>query len=112
MDEPSASLTESEIEDLFRFIRELKKKGVGIVYISHRMDELKKISDRITVMRDGQYIGTVKTEDATMDQIIQMMVGRVIYEEPKTHSTVEQNAPIVLEVSNLTSAVVKTYPSI
>ena len=107
MDEPTAALTDSEIEDLFRFIHDLKKHGVGIVYISHRMDELKKISDRITVMRDGQYIGTVNTADTEIDQIIQMMVGRVIYEEPKTVSTVPANAPVVLEVRNLTSRVIK-----
>jgi ribose transport system ATP-binding protein len=107
MDEPSASLTETEIDDLFRFIRNLKKQGVGIVYISHRMDELKRISDRITVMRDGQFIGTVKTDETSIDDIINMMVGRVIYEEPKTHSTVPADAPTVLEVRNLKSATVK-----
>ncbi|HRI57619.1 MAG TPA: ATP-binding cassette domain-containing protein, partial [Anaerolineae bacterium] len=62
MDEPTAALTEAEIEELFRIIRELRDKGVGIVYISHRLEELKQISDRITVMRDGRYVGT---EDAT-----------------------------------------------
>jgi ribose transport system ATP-binding protein len=107
MDEPTAALTESEIDDLFRFIRNLKAQGVGIIYISHRMDELKKISERITVMRDGQYVGTVNTADTTIDQIIQMMVGRVIYEEPKTHSRVESDAPTVLMVKNLNSIVVK-----
>lgn len=107
MDEPTAALTELEIEDLFRFIRELKKQGVGIIYISHRMDELKKISDRITVMRDGQYVGTVKTEETTIDQIIEMMVGRVIYEKPKTQNTVPAGAPVVLKVENLNSGIVK-----
>ena len=107
MDEPTAALTESEIEDLFRFIRELKQQGVGIVYISHRMDELNKISDRITVMRDGQYVGTVNTSETTIDQIIQMMVGRVIYEKPKTQSTVDPDAPVVLSVRDLNSNVVK-----
>ena len=61
MDEPSAPLTDTEIQELFTFIRQLKTKGVGIVYISHRMDELKQISDRITVMRDGHTVGTVDT---------------------------------------------------
>ena len=77
MDEPSAALTESEIEELFRFIRDLKARGVGIVYISHRMGELKEISDRITVMRDGPVCRTVNTAEVTMDEIIRMMVGRV-----------------------------------
>lgn len=103
MDEPSAALTEAEIEDLFRFIRELRAKGTGIIYISHRMNELQEISDRITVMRDGQYVGTVETSQTTLGNIISMMVGRVIYEEPKTHSTVPEDAPVVLEVKNLLS---------
>ncbi len=107
MDEPTAALTESEIDDLFRFIGDLKKQGTGIIYISHRMDEMKQISDRITVMRDGQYVGTVNTKETTIDRIIQMMVGRVIYQEPKTHSMVPEDAPIVLSCKNLSSPVVK-----
>lgn len=107
MDEPTAALTESEIEDLFKFIRELKMQGVGIVYISHRMDELKKISDRITVMRDGQYVGTSNTPDITIDKIIEMMVGRVIYGKPKSQSMVPPNAPVVLKVTGLNSHIVK-----
>ncbi len=103
MDEPSAPLTETEIEELFLFIRRLKERNVGIVYISHRMEELKQISDRITVMRDGQYVGTVNTEEITLDEIIRMMVGRVIYEEPKTKSNVPDDAAVVLEVQNLNS---------
>ena len=107
MDEPSAPLTDTEIQELFTFIRQLKKKGVGIVYISHRMDELKQISDRITVMRDGHTVGTVDTQEATMDQIIKMMVGRVIYEEPKTKSNITDSSEIVLEAKNLRSDDVK-----
>ena len=107
MDEPSAALTEAEIEELFRFIRDLKARGVGIVYISHRMGELKQISDRITVMRDGQYIGTVNTPEVSMDEIIRMMVGRVIYEQPKEKSNVTPDAPVVLEARGLLSKDVK-----
>ena len=107
MDEPSAALTESEIEDLFTFIRRLKATGVGIIYISHRMDELKQITDRITVMRDGQYVDTVDTATTPMEKIVQMMVGRVIYEEPKTHSNVAPDAPVVLEAEHLVSDDVK-----
>ena len=107
MDEPTAALTESEIEDLFRFIRMLKAKGVGIVYISHRMEELKIIADRVTVMRDGQYVGTRDMADVSMDEIINMMVGRVIYEEPKQQSAVPADAPVVLEAKNLNSPMVK-----
>ena len=107
MDEPTAALTESEIEDLFTFIRMLKAKGVGIVYISHRMEELKIICDRVTVMRDGQYVGTRNMDDVTLDEIISMMVGRTIYEEPKSASAVPADAPVVLEVKNLRSPMVK-----
>jgi ribose transport system ATP-binding protein len=76
MDEPTAALNNAEIAELFRIIRQLKAHGVGIVYISHKMDELKQISDRVTVMRDGQYIATVPTASTPMDTIIGMMVGR------------------------------------
>ena len=107
MDEPSTALTETEIEDLFTFIRRLRATGVGIVYISHRMNELFQITDRITVMRDGQYVGVVDTAKTSMDEIVQMMVGRVIYEEPKTKSNVPADAPIVLECEGLKSLDVK-----
>ena len=100
-DEPSAALTEAEIEELFKIIRDLRDKGMGIVYISHRMDEIKVITDRVTVMRDGTYVGTLITKDCTKDDIINMMVGRVIYEDPKTESNVAKNAPVVLKVEHL-----------
>ena len=100
-DEPTAALTDTEIEQLFVIIRDLRAKGYGIVYISHRMDEIKKITDRVSVMRDGQYIGTLTTEDCTKEDIINMMVGRVIYEEPKTRSMVAPDAPVVLKVEHL-----------
>lgn len=100
-DEPSAALTEAEIEELFKIIRDLRDKQMGIVYISHRMDEIKVITDRVTVMRDGGYVGTLITKDSTKDDIINMMVGRVIYEDPKTESAVPKDAPIVLKVEHL-----------
>ena len=100
-DEPSAALTEKEIEDLFAIIRDLRKQNLGIIYISHRMDEIKVITDRVTVMRDGSYVGTLITNDCTKEDIINMMVGRVIYEEPKTHSMVPKDAPVVLKVEHL-----------
>ena len=100
-DEPSAALTEKEIADLFEIIRDLRKKGLGIVYISHRMDEIKTITDRVTVMRDGGYVGTLITADSTKEDIINMMVGRVIYEDPKEHSMVAPDAPVVLKVEHL-----------
>ena len=100
-DEPSAALTEKEIADLFEIIRDLRKKGLGLVYISHRMDEIKTITDRVTVMRDGGYVGTLITADSTKEDIINMMVGRVIYEDPKEHSMVAPDAPVVLKVEHL-----------
>lgn len=102
-DEPTAALTEKEIDDLFKIIRELKSNNIGIVYISHRMNEIGKITDRITVLRDGDYVGTVKTEIVSKDEIIQMMVGRSLSEEPKTQSNVDENAEIVLKVEGLST---------
>jgi len=76
MDEPTSSLTDREVESLFETIESLRKKGVGIIYISHRMEELFTISDRITVLRDGEYVGTVETKTTEHDELIEMMVGR------------------------------------
>lgn len=100
-DEPTAALTESEIDQLFKVILDLKAKGIGIVYISHRMDEINRITDRVTVMRDGEYIGTLITKDSTKDDIIKMMVGRVIFEDPKEKSNVAEDAEVILKVENL-----------
>jgi ribose transport system ATP-binding protein len=100
MDEPTAALTDTEIDELFRLIRQLREKGVGVVHISHRLEELKQISDRITVMRDGHYINTVNTQEATIDQIISMMVGRTIFEAtPEIPEKPSQE--LMLEVKNL-----------
>lgn len=100
MDEPTAALSETEIEDLFRIIRQLRESGVGIVYISHRMDEIKRITDRITVMRDGQFIDTVSTAEVTTQDIISKMVGRQIYETSKPERTAGERET-VLEVIGL-----------
>lgn len=103
LDEPTAALTQTEIEELFRIMEDLKAKGIGMIYISHRMDEINRISDRITVMRDGEYVGTVDTASVTKDDVINMMIGRVVYEDPKTHSDVPDDAEVVLEVKHLSS---------
>ena len=100
-DEPSAALTETEVDELFEIIRDLKKKDIGIIYITHRMDEVKVITDRVSVMRDGAYVGTLISADSTKNDIINMMVGRVIYEEAKTESKVPKDAPVVLKVEHL-----------
>ncbi len=100
MDEPTAALTDTEIDDLFRIIRDLRTKGVGIVHISHRLEELRQIADRVTVMRDGRYIDTVRTKEVTLDQIIGMMVGRTIFES--TPEIPEKpSEEVVLEVKHL-----------
>ncbi|MEO7886941.1 MAG: sugar ABC transporter ATP-binding protein [Polaromonas sp.] len=100
LDEPTAALNNAEIDDLFRIIGQLKRQGVGMVYISHKMDELKRISDRVTVMRDGQYIGTVPTATTSMDTIIGMMVGRALLEDERPPAT-DQGQETVLEVRGL-----------
>lgn len=100
-DEPTSALTDVEIDELFKIIRELKNRGIGIIYITHRMDEIEKITDRVTVMRDGEYVGTLDTTESCKNKIISMMVGRVIYEDPKQKSNVSMNAPVVLSVKNL-----------
>ncbi|MDR3212067.1 MAG: sugar ABC transporter ATP-binding protein [Planctomycetota bacterium] len=100
-DEPTAALTESEVNELFKIIGELRRKDIGIIYISHRMDEIKRITDRVTVMRDGEYVGTVDSASSSKDDIVKMMVGRVVYEEPKTKSSVPPDAPVVLRVEGL-----------
>ena len=80
MDEPTAALTQSETENLFKVVNSLREKGVSIVYISHRMEEIFELCDRITILRDGSYIGTEYIKDITMDDIVQMMIGREIGE--------------------------------
>ncbi len=100
MDEPTAALNSAEIAELFRIIRQLKEHGVGVVYISHKMDELKQISDRVTVMRDGQTIGTVPTAGTPMETIIAMMVGRTLEESDQVIPDSSTNET-VLEVRGL-----------
>lgn len=99
MDEPTSALTAREIEDLFRIIRDLKAKGCGIVYISHRLEELSHIVDRVTIMRDGQFITSMNFRDTTLDEIIANMVGREIKEKFPRVSC--KKGKKILEVRNL-----------
>jgi len=100
MDEPTAALTDTEIEELFRVVRQLREHGVGVVHISHRLEEMKQIADRVTVMRDGRYIATLPIAEAPIPTIINLMVGRTIYEEaPAAPTSGEQE--VVLEVRGL-----------
>lgn len=100
-DEPTAALTDSEITELFKVINDLRDKGTGIIYISHRMDEINVISDRVTVMRDGEYVGTLVTKECDKNDIIKLMVGRTIMVEPKTESAVKADVPVVLKCEGL-----------
>src|SRR5690606_31100566 len=100
MDEPTAALNDAEIAELFAIINQLKAEGVGIVYISHKMDEIKRISDRVTVMRDGEYVGTVPAADTPIDTLISMMVGRTLTNETAAIADTSRN-PVALEVRNL-----------
>ena len=99
MDEPTAALTNTEIEQLFATIQRLKKEGVCIIYISHRMEELMKIGDRVTILRDGRYVSTVNVKDTSMSELIRMMVGRTLEQKfPKEISAAGKER---LRVENL-----------
>ena len=101
MDEPTSSLTEKEVEHLFRIIKKLKESGVGIIYISHKMEEIKMISDEITILRDGKWISTNDVSKISTDQIISMMVGRDLTERfPKKDNKAKE---MILQVKNLTA---------
>ncbi len=107
LDEPTAALTETEIAELFNIMRDLQSKGIAMIYVSHRMNEIEEISDRITVLRDGAKITTLGTKETDLDTIIEAMVGRTIFSEPKQKSNVANDAEVVLEAKNLSSDVVK-----
>lgn len=107
MDEPTSSLTSNEVEALFTIINDLRKKGVSIIYISHKMDEILQISDDVTIMRDGKYIGTWEAKDLTTDMIITKMVGRELTNiYPKRENTPGE---VILEVKNFTSIHKKSF---
>jgi ribose transport system ATP-binding protein len=100
MDEPTSSLTGREVRELFKTVRSLKEKGIAIIFISHRLEEVKEICDRITVMRDGRKIDTLPVENAEIDDLIRMMVGRSLEQQfPKVKTEIGEEA---LRVENLT----------
>ena len=110
LDEPTSSLTRNEVEALFRIVDDLKAEGVAIVYISHKMDEILRISDEVTIMRDGQYIGTWEAKELTTDMIISRMVGRELTNlYPK-----RENVPgeVVFSVENFTSINPKSFRNV
>ncbi|HJA72025.1 MAG TPA: sugar ABC transporter ATP-binding protein, partial [Candidatus Lachnoclostridium stercoravium] len=99
MDEPTSSLTKKEIDKLFEIVDRLKAQGIGIIYISHRMDELLRVGDQITIMRDGEYIDCVDTKNADMDEIVSKMVGRKIEKLYNRHWN--EPGDVVLETKDL-----------
>jgi ABC-type sugar transport system ATPase subunit len=102
MDEPTSTLPDAEVEVLFDIIRQLKAKGIAVVFVSHRLEETRRIADRVTVLRDGQRVGEAKVADVTDQEIIRMMVGRVVDTlYPKTEAT---PSDVVLSVRGLTRA--------
>ena len=110
LDEPTSSLTQNEVEALFRIIEDLKSEGVAIVYISHKMDEILRIGDEVSIMRDGTYIGTWDAKELTTDMIITKMVGRELTNlYPEKH-----NVPgdVVFEVKNFTSINPRSFRNI
>ncbi|MDF2571838.1 MAG: Monosaccharide-transporting ATPase, partial [Sporomusa sp.] len=110
MDEPTSSLTGNEVEQLFKIIRDLQKRGVAIIYISHKMEEILEISDEVTIMRDGKKIGTWPAAELTTDMIISKMVGRDL-----THRfPVRDNVPgeVVMKVEGVTSRLPKSFSNV
>ncbi len=101
MDEPTSAISDHEVNSLFRLIRSLRDAGVSIVYVSHKLDELLAISDRITVLRDGRLVDTVDTSDTDRDAIVQLMVGRQL-DDLYVHSPALPNRPVKLHIESLT----------
>lgn len=99
MDEPTAALTDREIEILFQVVNSLRERGVSIIYVSHRMEEIFQICDRITVLRDGEYIGTENIKDTSFDEVVRMMVGRELGERFPTRSS--EIGEVIFEVEDL-----------
>lgn len=110
MDEPTSSLTEKEVEHLFKIIKKLRKEGISIIYISHKMEEILKISDEVTIMRDGKWISTENSKDLTMEKIIKLMVGRELTNRfpPKEHKIDD----VILKVENLTGLIEPTFKEV
>lgn len=105
MDEPTSALNASEVDHLFAIIRDLRARGVGIVYISHKMDEIKRISDRITVMRDGQYIDTLPAEGTPISKIIALMVGRELADATRAQGKAKDEVALRVDGLNRGNAV-------
>lgn len=102
MDEPTSALSDKEIERLFEIIEDLKKQGVGIIYISHKLKEIKQIGDRVTVLKDGKYIDTKDLADTEQEELISLMVGRELQEKYLSTQSSQKGEEVIFEVKNLT----------
>ena len=107
LDEPTAALSEGEVVELLEKVNQMRARGVSVVYISHRMNEIMEISDRVTVLRDGEYVSTMETKNCTVDDIIKAMVGREVSNLQKERSSVPADAEVVLSAEHLNSYDVK-----
>ena len=101
MDEPSAPLTNNEVESMFKVVELLKERGVSIIYISHRLEEIFRLTDRIEVIRDGEYVDTLITPEATVDQLIRMMVGREMTQKYPQRKPCVDKSKVVLELKDV-----------
>ena len=101
MDEPSAPLTSAEVESMFRVVERLRKEGVSIIYISHRLEEIYRLSDRILVLRDGEYVKTLITKDSEVQELIKLMVGRELTETYPPRGDCIDKDDVVLELKNV-----------
>jgi ABC-type sugar transport system, ATPase component len=103
MDEPTSSLTPAETEALFKIIRSLKASGKGVVYISHRLEELSQITDRITVIRDGEYVKTLNTSETSIPEVITLMVGRKVEQDQRPEARA-LSSEVVLKVDGISDS--------
>lgn len=110
MDEPTSSLTEKEVDHLFKIIRTLQSKNVAVIYISHKMEEILKISDEVTIMRDGQYIATKSAKELTTDEIIKLMVGRDLSQ--RFPEKINQPGEVILKVRDLTAETAGSFTEV
>lgn len=101
MDEPTSALTEKEVDALFSYMKKLRENGVSIIFISHRLNEIQRVSDRITILRDGKWIGTSEVRDLSQNDIVKMMVGREV--EQSTKKQAKPSSEVILQIKNLSS---------
>ena len=112
LDEPTTALSSRETERLFALIRQLRSEGIALVYISHRMAEVYELSDRVSVLRDGSYVGTIERAELTADALVKMMVGRDLSSfYKKEHDPHGSRGPVILEVKGVTDGGRRVKPA-